>query len=155
MSSHIQIEGDAYTWTLDEPLNAGQLLAEWPAALKVTAPCQGTMVLSSRVAALTLPPSTVANSPIHPLAGVIPHDDDIPTSWLYLPSAIVQPGGPSVYRLPQSVAADDVVSEISAAMSSGNWITVPYGLESDGQLAINGAALAFAVVVPPQSQQPS
>jgi hypothetical protein len=155
MSSYIQIDGDAYTWTLDEPLEAGQLLAEGPAALKVTAPCQGTMVLSSRAPALTLPPPTVTNSPIHPLAGVIPSDDGIFTSWLYLPSAIVQPGGPNLYRLPQNIAAGDVVNQISDAMSSGKWITVPYGLESDGQVAINGAVLAFAVVVPPQSQQPS
>lgn len=149
MSTLIQIQGDAYTWTLDEPVTAAQLLADWPTALKVTAPLQGTMVLSSRVAAMILPPSTGGSSSISPLDGVIPHDDSVPNGWLYLPSAIVQPATQTLYEMPLNAVANNLVNEISAAMSSGNWITLPYGLANGGQIAINGGALTFAVVVPP------
>jgi hypothetical protein len=138
MAYYIQIGADPTKWWLVQPFNANQLTGQ-PLTLDVAAPLGGTLVLSGRaesVAVFNVPDATVP-AEVNPTGGTV-----------YLPTAT----GASAHNYGSAVTTNEAMAsqnlggEIATAMRNGTRLTIP--LYGGGTLVINGATLAFAVVLP-------
>jgi hypothetical protein len=138
MFDRIEIQGDAYTWTLDAPREALPL-DQKVVVLTVSAPLSGTMLLSTNGAASVIALPTSAQSPQGRPTGWIMGD----ASYLYLPSPVAHPDGPKLYELRQK---SDIatVGLIKNALAYGTQVNIE--LDSGSMLYLNGANLLFVVI---------
>jgi hypothetical protein len=134
MPGYIQIEGDPTRWWFEQSIDVGGL-AEQALSIQVHAPLVGTLVLSPK-----------AGSVLVVEQGSVPTALNNPHPVIYVPT----PGGPSAaspgHDLPSSVNLSNLASQLAAAMRGGSRQSVAL---ASGTLVLNGAALAFVVVAPP------
>jgi hypothetical protein len=117
-----------------------------PVTVDVIAPLKGLLVLNPRAAgsvALTLPVSPVGWNP----SGLV-----LPSSpLLYVPSVTGPTHEAPGYLLAAGQDLAALEQEIVSAMTAGTTLTLTLhvALPGKGILALNGAALAYAVICPP------
>lgn len=144
----VRIGGDPTSWVLADATAASlaEQLAAGPAALPVTAPLTGTLVVSNKAA------GSVAF--IEPPGGRVwqthdwnPGHGQAPSAPLvYLPSS-AGPGDAPMYAVSSNVDKATVVQDIVTAMTGGKMLTYQvYDASGTGVLVITGAGLPFAVV---------
>jgi hypothetical protein len=148
MYNRVRINGDMNTWTLYEDLSPEQLTeSDQPLALQVASPLTGVLLLSvTRAASVTLLP----DGPLDP-RGWIP-GDAVPPPQLCLPLANEATEHHNRYTLEGNVNTDTLQSQIKDAMATGSRLTVPVGVDVDGQacaVVLNGATLPFVVITGP------
>jgi len=137
MPYYIQIEGDPTKWWIEEQLPANELAGGQPLTVTSTAPIEGILVLSPKVATVA-----VFNVP----SGTPPPPLSIPGEIIYLPTATGLSAGHVGYALAGDVDLMSLSSQIAGAMNAGHSQTI--ALAGGGTLVINGATLAFAVLAP-------
>ena len=167
----LQIGTDPTLWVVSasQAEVAGQLTqATSPISLQVVGPVEGQLVLSARSAGSVLvvsSPSDVGG--VHPTGdapggahaavvtsgGVIPEGvhptgaGALMASAVHLPSVTAATTSSPGYLLASGTEFAPTVADIVDAMTKGTRLTLQLGVSSGGILALNGAALTFAVVV--------
>jgi hypothetical protein len=137
MADYLQIGADPSKWWLVQPFNENQLTGQ-PLTLIVSAPIDGTLVLSGRaasVAVFSVPDATVPPSQ-NPSGGTI-----------YLPTASGASAHSYGYGLSvaEAMGTENLAGEIATAMRNATRLTIPL---YNGTLVIDGATLDFAVLTP-------
>jgi hypothetical protein len=139
MPSYIQVGDDPTKWWLPEQFQASQLTGQ-PQAIEVSAPVQGTLVLSPKsasVAIVEVPTATVPKA-LDTVAAI------------YVPSAAGLSAANAGYELPASVIVANLPGQILTLMRDGFSTSIPLGGSgTGGTLALNGATLAFVVIIQP------
>jgi hypothetical protein len=139
MPGYIQIGDDPTKWWLAEPIQASQL-TEQPLTIEVSAPVQGTLVLSPRsasVAIFDLPSATVPRA-LDTVAAI------------YVPTTAGLSAANAGYELPAGVNEASLAGQIVTSMGDGVRQAITLGgSASGGTLVLNGATLPFVVITRP------
>lgn len=157
-TARLQIGTDPTFWVVpaSQDAIAGQLKqAAGPVELPVAGPLEGLLVLSARAAGwVTVLPGTPDVGGTHPTGsasprGTHPTGGGAPTAAaVHLPSlTAVTPSTPG-HLLATGTEVATTAEDIKAAMTNGTRLTLQLNAASGGGLLVlNGAALAFVVLV--------
>jgi len=139
MPSYIQVGDDPTKWWLPGQFQASQLTGQ-PLTIEVSAPVEGTLVLSPKsasVAIVEVPSATVPQA-----LGT--------AAAIYVPSAAGVSAANAGYELPASVILANLPGQIMALMRDGFSTSIALGGSAPGgTLVLNGATLSFVVVIKP------
>jgi hypothetical protein len=139
MPSYLQIGNDPTKWWIAGQFEASQLTGQ-AQTIEVSAPVQGTLVLSPRSASVALVevPSATVPEALDTLAAI------------YVPTAAGLSAANAGYELPASVDAANLPGQIMILMRDGFSTSIPLGGGAPGgTLVLNGATLSFVVVIKP------
>ena len=156
-TARLQIGTDPTFWVVSASQDAiaGQLRqAVGPVELPVADPLQGLLVLSPRAAGwVTVLPGTPDVGGTHPTGGVSPRGTHptgagLTAAAVHLPSLTAATPSTPGHLLATGTEVATTAEDIRAAMTNGTLLTLQLNADSGGGLLVlNGAALAFVVLV--------
>jgi hypothetical protein len=139
MPSYIQIGDDPTKWWLPEQFQASQLTGQ-PLTIEVSAPVQGTLVLSPKSASIAI---------VEVPSATVPQALDT-VAAIYVPSAAGLSAANAGYELPTSINVADLPGQFMNLLRDGFSTSIPLGGSAPGgTLVLNGATLSFVVVIKP------
>jgi hypothetical protein len=141
MPSYIQIGNDPTQWWIAGQFEASQLTGQ-ALTIEVSAPVQGTLVLSPKSASIAI---------VEEPSATVPQALDTAAA-IYVPTAAGLSAANAGYELPTSINVADLPGQFMNLLQDGFSTSIPLGGSGPGgTLVLNGATLSFVVVIPPSA----